>query len=275
MTEAEIPDGLRLCRASGWNQQEQDWRLLLRLAGGRFRVAIDDGRVVATGGAALYGTQLAWICMILVEPEARGRGIGTRIFEDVLGLVADIDVVGLDATPAGRRVYSKFGFREAEGLVRMGVRVQDSERPDLRGVRRLTAAELGAVGAMDREVFAADRGALLAWAFELAPDYAWILAEGGHLDAYCFGRRGHHSDHIGPVVARSAAVALTLVSACLAHTRAECVIIDVPEGRNDWLVGLQQMGFEAQRPLTRMYRGSAAVLGRPELRFAIAGPELG
>lgn len=275
MTEAEIPDGLRLCRASGWNQQEQDWRLLLRLAGGRFRVAIVDGRVVATGGAVLYGTQLAWICMILVEPEARGRGIGTRTFEEVLGLLDDIDVVGLDATPAGGRVYSKFGFREAEGLVRMAARVTGSARPAVNSARMLTAADLGAVGALDREVFGADRGTVLAWALGQAPEYAWSLAEGGHLDAYCLGRHGHHCEHIGPLVARSMEAALALVSACLAHTKAECVIIDVPEGRNDWVAGLRRIGFEEQRPLTRMYRGSAAVLGRSELRFAIAGPELG
>jgi GNAT superfamily N-acetyltransferase len=274
MTEDEIPDGLRLCRASGWNQQEQDWRLLLRLASGRFRVAIADGRVVATGGAALYGTQLAWICMILVDPDARGRGIGTRIFEEVLGLLDDIDVVGLDATPAGRSVYSKFGFREVEGLVRMAVRVTDSARTDVKGARKLTAAELGAICALDSEAFGADRGTLLAWALEQAPEYAWSLSEGGRLEAYCFGRRGHHSDHVGPVVAPSTEAALTLVSACLAHTTAECVIIDVPEGRNDWVAGLRHMSFEAQRPLTRMYR-ERAVLGRPELRFAIAGPELG
>ena len=84
MTEADLADGLRLSRASGWNQTLADWRLLLSLGPGLFRVALLDGQVVASGGAVRYGDALAWICMILVDPERRGHGLGTRIFDEVL-----------------------------------------------------------------------------------------------------------------------------------------------------------------------------------------------
>jgi len=33
MTEADLAEGLRLSRASGWNQTLADWRLLLSLGG--------------------------------------------------------------------------------------------------------------------------------------------------------------------------------------------------------------------------------------------------
>lgn len=274
MTEADIPDGLRLCRASGWNQQEEDWRLLLRMAEGRFRAAVLDGRVVATGGAALYGTRLAWICMILVDPDLRGRGIGTRIFGEVLGLLDDIEAVGLDATPAGRHVYVRHGFEDARSLVRMRTRVADVNRPDSGGAQALTPSALPAVGALDLEVFGADRSALLRWALERAPEYAWSLHEAGAFAGYCFGRHGHHSDHIGPVVARSVETARRLVAACLRDTKAEHVIVDVPVERREWTAALGELGFEEQRSLTRMYRGRLRP-GRGDLHFAICGPELG
>jgi GNAT superfamily N-acetyltransferase len=275
MTEADVPDGLRFCRANGWNQRAEDWRLLLRLAGGRFLVAIANGRVVATGGAAFYGRRLAWICMILVDPEARGQGIGTRLFEAVLGLLDDVESVGLDATPEGRHVYSRLGFVEAASLVRMGTRVRDRDRRDVGAARPITPAALPAICTLDREAFGADRAEVLGWALEQAPEHAWSLEEEGVLGGYCFGRRGHHSRHIGPVVARRVETAGRLVSASLRPADAERVIIDVPADRPDWIAQLRTLGFETQRPLTRMYRGSASGPGRRELQFAICGPELG
>jgi len=101
MTRADIPDGLRLSGAAGWNQRESDWRFLLEGNPERFVVAVRDGRVIGSGGAVCYGTSLAWVCMILVDPSERGHGIGTRIVSGVLESLSDMRSVGLDATPFG------------------------------------------------------------------------------------------------------------------------------------------------------------------------------
>ena len=125
MAEADLADGLRLSRASGWNQTLDDWRLLLSLGPGLFRVALLDGQVVASGGAVRYGDALAWICMILVDPERRGHGLGTRIFDEVLVRcetemrAGRLRCVGLDATPAGHGIYLQRGFVDSGSLVRM------------------------------------------------------------------------------------------------------------------------------------------------------------
>lgn len=275
MLEADIADGFRLSAQSGWNQREEDWRLLLRLAGGRFYVAVADGRVVATGGAVLYGTRLAWVCMMLVEPELRGHGIGTRILRQVLADLDGIETVGLDATPAGHPVYAKLGFTDAASLVRMGSRAADRSRLEAGGARPLSGAALPAVLEMDREAFGADRGDVLRWTLAQAPEYAWSLEENGALAGYCFGRHGHHSAQIGPVVARAPETAFRLVSACLRHSQAERFVIDVPAGGAEWRASLVALGFEEQRDLTRMYRGSVPGPGRAELQLAICGPELG
>ena len=43
MTPEDIPSGLRLCRASGWNQTETDWAMLL--GSGTFRAAVLEDKV--------------------------------------------------------------------------------------------------------------------------------------------------------------------------------------------------------------------------------------
>ena len=293
MTEADLADGLRLSRASGWNQTLADWRLLLSLGPGLFRVARLDGRIVASGGAVRYGDALAWICMILVDPERRGHGLGTRIFDEVLVRceaemrAGRLRCVGLDATPAGHGIYLQRGFQDAGGIVRMRADPATAERKGSRlescsgqhgtiqdltpAVRPLATADLPAVLGHDREVFGADRGAVLRWAHTSAPDLAWIAPAAGRL-AYCFGRHGDHSDHAGPVGAEDATVASGLVEACLARSRGRPLIVDA-RAEPGWIARLAAMGFREQRPFARMFLGESRPASQPSAEPAVLGPE--
>ena len=275
MTEADLADGLRLSRASGWNQTLEDWRLLLASGPGLFRVAVESGRIVASGGAVRYGDALAWICMILVEPESRGRGLGTRVFDEVLGRcqtevrAGRLRSVGLDATPAGRGIYQHRGFVEGPALVRM--RSESVTQADSRArTRRVEGSEMDGLLARDLKVFGADRRVVLRWALESAPELAWTTPDG----AYCFGRHGDHSDHVGPVVAEDREDAFALIRACLSLPRRRPLILDA-RVEPAWLATLATLGFQEQRRFTRMYLGDSRPAARPALEPAVLGPEFG
>jgi hypothetical protein len=140
-------------------------------------------------------------------------------------------------------------------------------------VRPLAAEDLATVLAVDRGVFGADRGAVLRWAFASAPDLAWVGCQGG-TTAYCFGRHGDHSDHVGPVVADDPALARDLLRACLSRPRGRPLIVDA-RAEPSWLALLAEMGFRQQRPFTRMYRGESRPTAQPALEPAVFGPEFG
>jgi len=280
MTAADVPGGLRLSHEAGWNQRDEDWRFLVARNRGRFVAALRDGRVVGTGGAAVYGTALAWVCMILVDPAERGRGLGTRIVEAVLDRVRDVAIVGLDATPRGLGVYARLGFVEEARLVRMELPAASAGNAarvaqgaaGASGVRAMTRADLEAVLALDREAFGADRAAVLRWEFEGGP--AWLAEGRDGLAGYCFRRAGRRFSHMGPLVARDVDAARRLLGAALAEARDAGAIVDVPAA-SAWLSALTKRGFREQRPLIRMYRGGAQPPGRPDLQLAILGPEFG
>jgi hypothetical protein len=58
MTEADLADGLRLSRASGWNQTPEDWRLPL---GPVSSAAVLDGRIGPRAARSATAMPLAWI----------------------------------------------------------------------------------------------------------------------------------------------------------------------------------------------------------------------
>lgn len=269
MTDADIPAGLQLCRSCGWNQLEPDWRYFLDNSPEGCIAAVEDGRVVGTVATLRYEDRFSWISMLLVDPEMRRCGIGMRLLQEALRLLEDVETVRLDATPAGLLVYDQCGFRDEYGLVRLKGGLIGG---DASGVRPMTEHDLPRVCKIDREVFGADRSAILFRLFRAAPEYA-VVAEGS--PGYAFGRHGFHAEQIGPVVAVDGAVARRIVSYFLAANYGRRFVIDVAQHNAGWGGWLEEAGFIAERPFVRMCRGPNPYPGLPGRQFAIAGPELG
>ena len=84
MNTADIPAGLELCRLSRWNQIEEDWRFLLDSPDGGGWLAERDGAISGTVGFLRYGQRCSWLSMMLVHPDARRTGVGTRLMETAI-----------------------------------------------------------------------------------------------------------------------------------------------------------------------------------------------
>jgi hypothetical protein len=112
------------------------------------------------------------------------------------------------------------------------------------------------------------------WALASAPDVARVVREGERVRGYCLGRRGDHSDHVGPVVAECEAIGRDLVVACFSTPRDRPLVLDARvEPR--WLATLGELGFREERPFTRMYLGETRPASEPERELAVFGPEFG
>ena len=284
LTEVDAPAAEALSAEAGWNQTAADWRLLigLRAALGCFAGGGDGGDRRLVGSALLvpYGGRLAWLAMVLVTAGHRRRGVATRLVAECLAR-ADRDglTVGLDATPAGREVYRRLGFRDGFGLHRLAA---DAPAPAPVGaagvsIRPMRPADLAAVAALDALAFGADRTPVLAYLHAARPDRAVVAeADGGRLRGHAFVRHGRLAHHLGPLAADDPEIATALAARALAGLEGRAVV-DVPDDQAAFLVPLGGWGFRPLRPFTRMFRADAAVPpgGDPGRTFAIAGPELG
>src|ERR1035437_6165410 len=62
MTTEDIPGGLRLCRASGWNQLEEDWRLFTDSPGSGGGLVEKAGDILGAAGHMRYDLRSGCAC---------------------------------------------------------------------------------------------------------------------------------------------------------------------------------------------------------------------
>lgn len=302
MTLADVDAGLRLCRQSHWNQVARDWEQFLRLVPGGATVAVDNaGLVVGSLATMRYAAvrgmdvrltpdsphptsrsrvpsaeSLAWLAMVLVDPACRGRGVAMALLRRGLAQVADVAAVGLDATPLGQSLYEKLGFEAGMTLTRMHREAAPCGGTFVTtGVRAATPEDLAEIGALDALATGLERRAMLAWLHDGAPGFTWVAGRPGRLHGALLGRVGHLTCHLGPLSAASTDVALALVAACLVQHPDRAFSLDAADDRPGWRAGVEALGFRAQRPFTRMYRGRRRPRGDATHLFASIGPEFG
>jgi GNAT superfamily N-acetyltransferase len=268
LTSADIPAGMRLKDAAGWNQTVGDWRNVLRLAPeGCFGID-GDGELRATATAVCFGRELAWIGMVLTDSRYRGRGFARRLMEHALESLGERRVgwVKLDATEMGRPLYERLGFR-AEGMIERWIKPAGGAL-----VRGAPVAPFELDPVLDQECFGADRSGLL---HLLAGIESASIAGRG----FAMGRPGARAAYFGPCVARAADAARDLLAWFLDRHADESVYWDILPANPDAVALAHEFGFERARELVRMALPLAKDIPRPRncdgLVFATAGFEFG
>lgn len=271
LTPGDTGDMARLCALAGWNQTDRDIGRLLALEREGCFAASDRGRVVGTTTTTTYATELAWVGMVLVDPEFRRRGIATALMEQALDYLRGrgVTTIKLDATPAGRPVYERLGFVPETVLERWagtGVAPRDQRGGFSRGTWEQIAA-------IDRTAFGADRSALMRTILIDAGSPIVTSASPHGISGYAFVRPGRRAAYIGPVVADHVNTAATLLTAIAAGLGP--VFIDIDPAFPGAADLVRAHGFVRQRELLRMRLGLPLQPGPSPRVFAIAGPEVG
>ena len=271
--ESDIPAAMELKEAAGWNQTEADWRRLLSLEPNGCFGAVKDGRLVGTTTTTIYG-ELAWIGMVLVEPQQRRQGIAAKLMNAAVEyLEGKVETIKLDATALGQPVYEKFGF-EVESEVERWAGTASSTAGESHSAVVDDAAVRDLLN-LDRLAFNADRSQLIE---KLIADACvppvLIRNADGTLSGYALARSGTTKTYIGPVVARERQVVETLLDRTLEQLSGRDVYIDINKECVTDASLLSARGFVKERDLIRMVKGGPTQKTSPTV-VAIAGPEVG
>ncbi|MGH8247408.1 MAG: GNAT family N-acetyltransferase [Gammaproteobacteria bacterium] len=274
LTQNDLQSAMRLKELARWNQTERDWRRLLALEPEGCFAGCLNGRIVGTLTTTTYGKELAWIGMVIVDPDYRRRGIATQLMHAGLDYLsrAGIATIKLDATPAGRPAYELLGFVEEALIERWQADAPQAASGD--GV----SEDLGRdeMLALDRKAFGADRSRLLdALVTDACPLPLALRAPDHRSRGYALAREGTAASYIGPLVATDGPTAVSLVDGMLKRMTRGKTYVDFYTGFATGTSVLAERGFVKQRDLIRMRYGQNSNAGTSEMVFAIAGPEIG
>jgi GNAT superfamily N-acetyltransferase len=278
MTEADLSFADRVRACAGWNQTPDDWRLFLEWQPEGCFVGELDGIPAGTATTICYGSNLAWVGMVLVHPDHRRHGVGRALLEHCLAFLRArrIRSIKLDATPLGKTLYDQLGFVDEGTLARWEIAAAPATAPPAEeGVRPLRDGDWPQLLRLDDAAFGVPRHRVLSGLARRAHRAMVCADRQGNLDGFGFLRVGAHAMYLGPVLASNAAAGLSLMRALLATVRGERVFCNIPDKNAAAVNFIQKAGFIRQRPFIRMYLGGNPCPGMPLCQYSIAEPAIG
>ena len=278
LTVEDIGEAIQLSHAERWNQTEKDWELLIQTPENICLAADLNGKLIGTSTAINYNNAIAWIGMVLVNREYRGRGVSKLLLSELFNRLKHIRSIKLDATPAGQPVYQKFGFKDEYVLHRMtvdSVSTKAISNENVNFPERIQTEDLSEVIEFDKQVFGANRKQLIEFLIKNNPGNSWLIRREEKICGVVLGRKGSRFYQIGPVLAANEEDAKILIAKVIRELQVEPLVVDVPADKKALTEWLSRLGFQIQRPFIRMYQNENPFPGIPEQQFLICGPEFG
>lgn len=241
---------------------------MLRTGGRVLALRDETGRLAAMGGAAVMAPG-GFICNMVVRPEHKRRGMGRRIFNELIAWLQQNGhaSIQLEATDEGRPLYEQAGFRVRWLSVGSTLATPPS-RGDETGIEALQPGDWPEVAALDTAATGMARTPIFR---ELTTTgsfrEALLLREGGSIAGY--GLR--FANRIGPVVAASPGAAERLARVLAARSEPGTIAtIGHPQHSALW----QGLGFEVTPFDARMALGPD-LPGDPSMVYCMLNGGLG
>ena len=186
--------------AEGWGSETRPVfeSFLAHDPAGCFVAELPPGERVGICVATSYG-QYGFVGELIVVKERRGRGIGRQLLEHAVGYLRSrgAQSILLDGAPAAIPLYERAGFRRVCRSLRFTGALPGRAHPRARAMQ---AADLEAVGRVDRRAFGADRRFFLERHLSLQPELCRVLEDGGEIAGFIMGRRMGDRVAVGPWV---------------------------------------------------------------------------
>ena len=248
-----------LSERAGWNQTPNDLEAMKTHGKNGYVLATyhhENQDIPLGSGLSLpVSDDMSWIGMILVHPELRRQGIARSIMNASLEharLVQNKSIVGLDATPQGKQVYDSLGFVDSYKIWRSDI-CTTQDQQSIHGVE-LKSFVSDSVEKYLKRKNNSERFPIAELLAKL-PDSKNIMAESdGVVIGFAMSRPGRTKPFVGPIIADSEEVALSLLNGVLKHWKSmefAHAFIDVPEqhiGQNSIFINEDDNSTSPKRP---------------------------
>lgn len=275
MSAAELDLAVEWAAREGWNPGLHD-ALAFRVADpSGFLVGLQDGVPVATISVVRYGSDFGFLGFYIATPEARGQGLGYRLWQAGMAQLGG-RLVGLDGVPAQQANYRKSGFTLAWRNIRFGG-VPRTDSAEVAGLALVDARSLpfAELARYDRRFFPAPRDAFLAAWIGITGHRALAAFRDGAMVGLGVIRPCREGRKIGPLYADGRETAAALLGAlCGTPPVAGPVFLDVPEPNAVAMALAEAAGLSPAFETARMYTGPEPAIDRAGL-YGVTTFELG
>ncbi len=182
LTPNDIPSVVKIMEKIGWFHPVEQTKQYIAWGGeGSFCLAFGD-QVVATAIALKYSQRLAWVGLVISDPDYQRRGFAKRLMSHIMDYLSDVESIMLDASVLGYPLYDKMGFKPLYKI--NAYRGTPQIFPASASVREMTTADLDTVIDMDCEKFGLPRPHILKWLFETGRGI--VATSNGSITGYAF-----------------------------------------------------------------------------------------
>lgn len=226
-----------LSERAGWNQTKTDLEAMKAHGNSSILLATfrhENSDIPLGSGLSLsVSDDISWIGMILVHPELRRQGIARSIMSSCLEyarLIQNKSIVGLDATPQGKQVYDSLGFTDSYKIWRSEIATQ----PDVltkQGIN-LQPFNLKSIREYLYKKNNTERFQIVELLASLPNSKNIMAVSDGLVSGFVMSRPGRLKPFIGPLIANSDEIALSLLNQVLRYWNTmefETVFIDIPD----------------------------------------------
>ena len=273
MTEADLTQAHQLSIGVAWPHRPEDWRFVFEVGHGF--VACDAiGRALGSAMWWPFGEHFATVGMVITSPRLQAQGAGRQLMDTIFTQTGTRDL-RLNSTKAGYRLYRSLGFEPVGRVFQHQGRAQLAPLPPepTEPVRLATSADLGAIVALDRLAYGADRRRVIEALLAQAP--ATIIERNGEPAGFAVCRRFGRGHVVGPIVAQDDAMAIALTRP---HVEAhEGAFLRVDTAQEQGLFGgfLESCGMTIFDSVTTMIRGRAHGAQGDVRTFGVVNQALG
>ncbi|MEM3627074.1 MAG: GNAT family N-acetyltransferase [Candidatus Bathyarchaeia archaeon] len=273
MTPKDFAFAVELTDIMNWNFTEEDFHFMMELEPEGCFIALDGVERVGIVTAVCYG-KLGWIGNLLVKPENRLRGIGSRLLKHAMDYLGKkgAKTIGLYSYVETVPFYEKFGFKCGSRFIRFAIQSL-SKQTGYGAPEGMDEADMPDVIELDSACGYYSREKLLRRILADSSDLCYVARKNGKLVGFIMA--DWYRREIGPWLCLPGYTkeAINLLRAVLNKLVGIEAHIGVLEKRKEILGALKGVHFKEEFRAVRMFYGEC--LGDESCLLAMESLERG
>ncbi|WP_191560264.1 GNAT family N-acetyltransferase [Metabacillus idriensis] len=278
--KSDVPGLINLSGSIGWDYDENEIGTVME-SGKIFGHKNPEGKIVSSAAIIEYDTKLASIGMVIVDKGYRGLGLGKDATQMCIDSVLYTTSIMLIATEEGKPLYENMGFVPVDSVHKYLCENYSAAIPlkipsNYGGtiIEDFKDIHFNEVLKIDEAAFGDRRSNFLHKRINQSEHCIVVKDHNANVIGYGAAILGPVNLILGPIVAPDFQIAALIIDS-LALRHQGKIRIDVPSGNEEFMIFLQQRGFNMVSNPPIMVINSANMPQRDNTLFGIAAQIFG